>query len=164
MADTINQDKSFRTILIVRNDGTTSWENSTYCLRRGELGLEYLTNGKVKIKAGAVDSNKTWKELPYVSDNDALFEPTEYQTDENGQIVKDENGVNVVLQAKGEITTWLPIATAERLGRVRSSNEQNKILVFEDGTMEVNSLSTDKLVQGTNTLVLDCGSATTPLN
>jgi hypothetical protein len=97
MADTTNQDKSFRTILIVRNDGTTAWESSTYCLRRGELGLEYLTDGKVKIKAGAIDSQKTWKELPYVSDNDALFEPTEYQTDENGQIVKDENGVNIVL-------------------------------------------------------------------
>lgn len=55
----------------------------------------------------------------------------------------------------------IPIAAAAALGVVKSSSASDKIVVGNDGTMEVNSLSTDKLTQGTNTLVLQCGTATT---
>lgn len=66
-----NNTNRFDMILIVRNDGTSAWQNSDYCLQKGELGLEYLANGKVKMKAGAATGDKTWKELSYVGADDA---------------------------------------------------------------------------------------------
>ena len=54
----------------------------------------------------------------------------------------------------------LPRGGSEKLGGVKSSNELNKIEILEDGTMEVNPISTDLLVNGTDTLILNCGSAT----
>lgn len=53
----------------------------------------------------------------------------------------------------------LPAATAEALGGVKSSVATNQVSVKADGTMEVNRISTDKLVQGTSVLVLNGGSS-----
>lgn len=41
----------------------------------------------------------------------------------------------------------IPVATMEALGLVKSSNAENKITVVSDGTMEVNSINVNKLVQ-----------------
>lgn len=53
------------TILIVRNDGTTGWKDTEYCLQKGELGIEYLENGNIIVRAG-VDGNTSWAECPQV--------------------------------------------------------------------------------------------------
>ena len=53
------------TIIVLRNDSTTAWEQGSYKLQKGEAGIEYLDNGKVKIKVG-LDGQKSWKELPYL--------------------------------------------------------------------------------------------------
>ena len=64
------------TIIILRNDSTTAWESSSYKLRKGEVGIEFLNNGKVKMKVG-IDGEKTWSQLPYVGAQDAqVFEAT----------------------------------------------------------------------------------------
>lgn len=49
------------------------------------------------------------------------------------------------------------IATTEQTGVVKASNE---VKVAADGAMSIGSVSTDKLTQGTNTLILNGGSAT----
>lgn len=106
MADTINQDKSFKTILIVRNDSTTAWEESTYCLRKGELGIGYLDNGNVIVKTG-VDGTKTWAECPQVegvfADNLTLtYAFGKYQPDDTGSFelkTKDKTMSEVMLDA-----------------------------------------------------------------
>lgn len=90
----------FNMILVVRNDGTTAWEGSAYKLQKGELGLEYLANGKAKLKAGAATGDKTWKELPYVGADDAQVFQTEILPVTNTQtdleaIVVAVNGVEV---------------------------------------------------------------------
>ena len=54
----------------------------------------------------------------------------------------------------------LPIATAEAIGGVLSSTAANQVSVDTTGIMTVNSLSTDKLVQGEAELILNGGSAT----
>ena len=42
-----------RTKLVHRNDTTTNWElNSSKVLLKGETGVEFLDNGKVKVKIG----------------------------------------------------------------------------------------------------------------
>ena len=54
----------------------------------------------------------------------------------------------------------LPTATLEILGGVKSSAAENKVSVADDGTMEVNSLNVNKLVQTEGeTLVLNGGNA-----
>ena len=55
----------------------------------------------------------------------------------------------------------IPIATAEVLGVVISSAAENKVSVSEDGTMEVNSVNVNKLVQTDGeALILNGGSST----
>ena len=54
----------------------------------------------------------------------------------------------------------LPLASGEVVGLVKSTpadseNSINKISVHNDGTMEVNSLSTDKLIAGEETLIFN---------
>lgn len=55
----------------------------------------------------------------------------------------------------------LPTATDESKGLVRSTDKENGVSVDEDGTMEVNSLSIDKLTQDAESvIVFHSGSAT----
>ena len=54
----------------------------------------------------------------------------------------------------------IPIATASALGVVKSTDADNGIAVDVDGGMSVNKLSTDKLIQGSDTIVWNGGTAT----
>lgn len=57
------------TRLVLRNDSTTQWTtNKDQVLLKGEVGLEFLDNGKVKMKAG--DGVSTWGNLPYIGGDD----------------------------------------------------------------------------------------------
>lgn len=67
------------TRIILRNDTTAGWqavqESADYKLLRGEIGIEFLTNGKVKMKIG--DGQHTWKELSYFGGGEGhVFEKT----------------------------------------------------------------------------------------
>lgn len=54
----------------------------------------------------------------------------------------------------------IPVATADAHGVVKSSDAENKVSVAEDGTMAVNSLNVNKLVQtGGEYLIMNGGSA-----
>ena len=54
----------------------------------------------------------------------------------------------------------IPIATDTLLGVVKSSTKINEIAVGADGIMSVNTVSTDKLEQGADTIVWNGGGAT----
>ena len=54
----------------------------------------------------------------------------------------------------------LSLATEQDAGAVKSSNDINKIFVNQDGTMSVNSIGVDKLVNNGYTLILSNGQAT----
>jgi hypothetical protein len=82
--------------------------------------------------------------------------------------IEDDAQVNVIeaITINGEAITVsnktvdLPIATAEKIGLVMSSATENKVAVNADGTMEVNSVNVNKLVQTANdSLILNGGSA-----
>lgn len=68
MADNVQTRQVIDTVLIIRNDKTTTWQNSNYKLEKGELGIGYYDDGKVIVKVGAEDSSKTWKECKQVED------------------------------------------------------------------------------------------------
>ena len=52
------------TIITLRQGTTAQWANSKVVLKTGEMGLEYLSDGSVKIKAG--DNEHLWSALPYI--------------------------------------------------------------------------------------------------
>lgn len=69
--ENINEQTSqINTVIVLRNDSTTAWENSDYRLRPGEVGVGYLevvqADSSVKkvplIKVG--DGVSTWNDLP----------------------------------------------------------------------------------------------------
>lgn len=53
-----------KTIITLRQGTTAEWADSKVVLKTGEMGLEYLSDGNVKIKAG--DNEHVWSELPYI--------------------------------------------------------------------------------------------------
>ena len=57
-------EKTLNTIIVLRNDSSTDWANSSVVLKPGELGVSYLENGNVMVKAGnGVDK---WADLSQV--------------------------------------------------------------------------------------------------
>lgn len=70
MAQTIN------TRIILRNDSTANWLlNESQVLLKGEVGIEFLADGKVKMKIG--DGTSAWSALPYFGGEEShVFEAT----------------------------------------------------------------------------------------
>ena len=52
------------TIIVLRNDKSSNWATSQAILKPGELGISYLDNGNVVVKAG--NGTDTWESLPQV--------------------------------------------------------------------------------------------------
>ena len=75
------------TRIVLRNDSSANWlANENQVLLKGEIGIEFLTDGKAKMKIG--DSTTPWKDLPYFGGDDRkthVFETTvaENETKEN---------------------------------------------------------------------------------
>ena len=64
-------EKILKTRILLRNDETANWlKNQNTVLAQGEAGVEFLANGKTKIKIG--DGVKKWSELPYVDGEDIV--------------------------------------------------------------------------------------------
>jgi hypothetical protein len=83
-------EKTLNTIIVLRNDQTTAWEESTYVLDKGELGIGYTADGKVIVKAGiGKTSGKTWKDLPQV---EGVFEDNLTLTYAFGKYKPDSTG------------------------------------------------------------------------
>ena len=129
MADVI------KTTFQVKRGTAARWEELNLILNPGEPGFEMDT---FKLKIG--NGNTPWKELPYINDVDI----SKYITIEdiiNGDVI-------------------LPVATEAVRGVVLSSTAKNEISVDPtDGSMEVNSLSIDRLdTEGIN-VILNGGAA-----
>lgn len=58
---------NIKTRIILRNDTTENWNaNDSVVLMRGEVGIEFLSNGGAKIKIG--DGSTTWAKLKTIAD------------------------------------------------------------------------------------------------
>lgn len=124
-----------KTTFQVKRGTAARWEELNLVLNPGEPGFEMDT---FKLKIG--NGTTAWKELPYVNDVDI----SKYITIEdiiNGDVI-------------------LPVATEAIRGAVLSSTGKNEISVDPtNGSMEVNSLSIDRLdTEGIN-VILNGGAA-----
>ena len=57
-------EKQLNTIIVLRNDSSTDWADSNVILKSGEVGVSYLPNGNVVVKAG--DGINKWPQLKQV--------------------------------------------------------------------------------------------------
>lgn len=78
------------TRIVLRNDSTANWlTGKDQVLLKGEVGIEFLTNGKVKMKIG--DGTTTWEELSYFGGEEAhVYEAT---------VEKGGNHTNAIVSA-----------------------------------------------------------------
>lgn len=69
------------TTIILRNDSTANWlANENVVLARGEVAIEFLANGKAKMKIG--DGEKTWAQLSYFGGESAKYYDVVPEVDE----------------------------------------------------------------------------------
>lgn len=89
----------------------------------------------------------------------------EYAISEHAPVNAQANVIETVATETGDLTptnkkVTIPTATAAVHGLVKSATGLNNVTVASTGVMTVASLSTDKLTQGSDTLIFDCGNAT----
>ena len=116
-------------------------------------GLSDALAGKVNVEAGkGLSSNDFTDDL--MSKLEGIAAGAQVNILEAVQV----NGTALPITAKA---VNIPIATAQALGVVKGSVDENKVAVGTDGTMEVNSVNVSKLVQTAgDTLILDGGTST----
>lgn len=67
-------EKTLNTIIVLRNDSSTDWATSEVVLKSGELGVSYLENGNVMVKAGnGVDKWADLSQVESVLESDMLL-------------------------------------------------------------------------------------------
>lgn len=97
------------------------------------------------LRAGTTtaDSDKGSEVARKVNDN---FEKVKEAFDAIDQSL-DTKVQDAVTQAVEDGKIEVPIGNFEKAGGVKSSNQENKVSISVDGTMEVSSLNVNKLVQ-----------------
>lgn len=120
--------KQLNTVIILRNDSTTDWANSERVLESGEVGVGYLDNGNVIVKAG--NGSDKWKDLPQV---EGVFEEDQTLTYNFGRHVTKNGYVNA--GGKGMTTSqWIMDALSEIL---------NPKINYPNATLAVGTVTTD---------------------
>ena len=100
-----------RTRIVLRNDSTANWlANESVILLKGEIGVEFLADGKTKIKIG--DGVKTWAELDYFGGE--IFVGDDSTIVVNGQTIslagfdEAEVGAQLVKGTDGKLSWVVP--------------------------------------------------------
>lgn len=129
----------------------------------GELSITAVDASKVTGLSGALNGKVDKVEGKGLSANDFTDELLSKLTGiEAGAQVNDLEVVKIAGTALpiSDKAVDIPVATTEALGIVMSSSAENKVSVGADGTMEVNNVNVNKLVQDENTaLILNGGNA-----
>ena len=87
---------TLNTTIILRNDLTTNWlANKAVVLAKGEVGIEFLANGKAKMKIG--DGQKTWEQLSYFGGDAAKYFDVVPEVAEDGSVEIHLDAINRVV-------------------------------------------------------------------
>ena len=108
-------EKILKTRILLRNDETANWlKNQNTVLGQGEAGVEFLANGKTKIKIG--DGVKKWSELPYV-DGDDIVQTQVFQIEaqaEQEDLTAIANAVGDAVLQSGDIAIIKRVIASEK--------------------------------------------------
>ena len=160
-------EKTMKTIIQVRRDTAANWEkNKNVIPAAGEPCLD-LDTGAVKWGDGVT----AYENLPVQGGNSAVneeFRSALERIDSKLGSIEDNAQENVIESIKmngsdlpvASKTVDIPRAAIATPGIVMGSADANKVAVLDDGTMEVNSLNVNKLVQGdSDVLILSGGDS-----
>ena len=128
------------------------------------LTLLDIAMGKVTGLSDALAGKVDVVEGKGLSTNDLTDELVEKinSSDANVLEIIKFNGTPLQIADDKSVDIIVPVATADAAGTVKSSADENKVAVAEDGTMEVNSININKLVQTEgDVLILNGGAADT---
>ena len=108
-------EKILKTRILLRNDETANWlKHQNTVLGQGEAGVEFLPNGKTKIKIG--DGVKKWSELPYV-DGEDIVKAQVFQIEaqaEQDDIAAIANAVGDAVLQSGDIAIIKRVIASEK--------------------------------------------------
>ena len=108
-------EKILKTRILLRNDETANWlKNQNTVLGQGEAGVEFLANGKTKIKIG--DGVKKWSELPYV-DGEDIVQTQVFQIEaqaEQEDLTAIANAVGAAVLQSGDIAIIKRVIASEK--------------------------------------------------
>ena len=108
-------EKILKTRILLRNDETANWlKHQNTVLGQGEAGVEFLANGKTKIKIG--DGVKKWSELPYV-DGDDIVQTQVFQIEaqaEQEDLTAIANAVGDAVLQSGDIAIIKRVIASEK--------------------------------------------------
>ena len=110
------------TRIILRNDETVNWSaNDSTILLRGEVGLEFLANGSVKMKIG--NGTSTWAELDYFGGKENnVFETTK---------ASNESVEEAISRVVGDVTlNKADIAIVKEVIAVDTENDDNSVYSY----------------------------------
>ena len=83
------------TRIVLRNDSTANWlADKDQVLLKGEVGIEFLANGKVKMKIG--NGTSTWEQLPYFGGDECRVTEVE--------VAKGANHIAAITTAVADVT------------------------------------------------------------
>ncbi len=88
-------------IIQLRQGATEDWNANNPILRAGEMGIEFLPDGKISMKAG--NGYHPWRQLPYVSGEGKGG--VDYSTQEQDTGLKSTNG-SPVYQKTIVVQNW----------------------------------------------------------
>ena len=87
---------TLNTTIILRNDLSANWlANSSVILAKGEVGIEFLADGKAKMKIG--DGVKTWAQLSYFGGETAKYFEVVPNVGEDGSVEIHVDAINRVV-------------------------------------------------------------------
>ena len=91
---------TLNTRIVIRNDSSVNWlTNKSAVLLKGEIGIEFLADGKVKMKVG--DGTKTWEQLPYFGGDEAKV----FQVGSLSEITETDLAIGDIAIVKAAIFT-----------------------------------------------------------
>ena len=132
-----------KTRIVLRNDSTANWlANESQVLLKGEVGIEFLPDGKAKMKVG--DGTKTWAQLDYFGDDSLTGDNLSVEVADGVISIKGfkeaVTGAQLIKGADGTLSWQSPDTTTEGLAatiEVLKSDVSNlQAVVGEDANGE----------------------------
>ena len=145
-------EKILKTRILLRNDETANWlNNQDTVLKKGEAGVEFLANGKTKIKIG--DGVKKWSELPYV-DGEDIVKAQVFQIEaqaEQDDIAAIATAVGDAVLQSGDIVIIKKVKV-EKLnqGDVITFTQEGEVITHRITKIDVEESGTKYITKGDN--------------
>lgn len=150
-------EKILNTTILLRNDATDNWQKeNAYKLLKGEVGLEMLENGKVKMKVGVNDTPTSWSNLPYVGGDEAQVYQVSSLEELNGKpaVVGDIGIVNEIIAGEEIYTAY--VYNGSKWAAMNGNYSAENVFVSDELTLAGNFESVgnyskgEKIVAGTS--------------